>query len=61
MRDEERIDLFYRSGTMDWKSEQALANKVSKKTDILGNSNGFVLVKLCSLMISGFSTLTRRP
>ncbi|MCL4440391.1 MAG: hypothetical protein M1609_07340 [Firmicutes bacterium] len=48
MKDQERIDMFYRYGAMDWRSEEARANVSPPKK--AGAARGLRLIKLASLL-----------
>lgn len=48
MRDEERIEMYYKYGLMDWKSEQALQTKKALEKS---NSFGTDLVRVLPSLI----------
>lgn len=48
MRDQERIEMFYRYGTMDWHSEEARAGASNAKN--AGSARGLRMIKLASLL-----------
>lgn len=57
MRDEERIDLYYRSGTLDWRSEMAqVSEKPGKRDGIYGAGSLLKLAALPWLMVQGLVT-----